>query len=154
MLFHLLFSTLRSNQSSLSCCEITPNIGCCPQWRNEYWLDRQVHNRRWKSMHNCRCYVYITLRYDRNWNIESEPKFWLGEIVEPARKTWVRCVLVCWWGNTRPNGSRSVSTPTRNRTADFELLLTPPFTQGSKCITLHSDPVHVVGILKIGCYRW
>jgi len=69
-------------------------------------------------------YVYIILWYDQNSNTWLEPKFWVCEIVEMAKKLRVQCGLVFWWGETRCNGCSSVLTQTQNWTVDLESLLT------------------------------
>ena len=65
------------------------------------------------------------------------PKSWVCEWVEPAKKLRVRCGLVFWCGKTRCNGSSSVPTPTQNRTANLEPLLTLPYLQNHKSLMLH-----------------
>jgi len=92
MLCHLLFSTLRSDPYSLSCCDILPTVGQFNQWHNKYWSDRKVENSSWKSMQNCILYIYIKLWYDQNSNAQLEPKFWVREneaplYVEPGKET-------------------------------------------------------------------
>jgi len=129
MLFHLLFSTLRSNQYSLSCSKIMPKIGHHSQWHNQYWLDRKVENCRSKSMQKFMFYLYIILWYDQNSNTWLESTFWVGEIVEPAKRPWVQWGSVFWWGKTCFNGSSLVRTRTRYRTTDLKPLLTLLFVK-------------------------
>jgi len=130
MLFHLPFSTLRSDQYSLSCCEITLKISRVLQWQNEYWLDHKVENRRWNSMQNCIVYTYIIMWYDRNSNTYLEPKVWIRKneavlYVEPNQTTaslcqvWVttpprQCELGIWTG-LEPNATISL---VQTQTAD------------------------------------
>jgi len=96
MLFHLLFCSLWSNEYSLHDCEKRAIFGVISQQLKEYWLDRQVENRRWKSLQNCIFYVYIILWYDQNSNTKLEPKCWVRGnedllYVEPGQRTAGLC---------------------------------------------------------------
>jgi len=124
MLFHLQFSTLQSDQYSSCHCKKCPMFGVISQQPNEYWSDYKVENRTWKSMQNCMYYIYIILWYNQNSNTQLEPKFRVGEIVEPAKKPPVGCGSVFWCGKTHCNSSSLVPTWTRNWTPDLELSLT------------------------------
>ena len=68
ILCHLLFSTLQSDQYSLRHSEKRPIFCVISQQLNQYWPDRNVENRRWKSMQNWIFYVYIILWYNQNSN--------------------------------------------------------------------------------------
>jgi len=111
MLFHLLLSTLQSDQYWLSCCETKPKIGRCSQCHNEYWFDCKVENRRWESTQNYLLYVCIILWYDQNSNTYLEPKFWVCEnepqlYLEPSQKPISWCAV-------------QVTTPPRQRGLGF-----------------------------------
>jgi len=108
MPFHLPFSNLWSDQYSLSYTENPSIFSVIWQQLKEYWSDCESENGRWKSIPNCKPYVYVILRYDWNSNSWLEPTFWVprNEVVMYAQHGLKTVILgEVWDSNCSSLGS-------------------------------------------------